>query len=200
MFKPDLKADLTAVAAIFTLLILIPFGYHTYSSSVKHAQQLELQLSATTDLVNDLYEENSDLHYALSELNKSYDQVEADLKYYRKLSGIKESLRKHSLEEQATGLALGWTESEWNHFATHNSSAQGICGVMPIWDPYLADLNIDPNSVEACIAIYNYYLNQTKSQVKALKEYKGIESNKHMWIVRKTLEVRSFILHKLKED
>lgn len=108
--------------------------------------------------------------------------------------------KHYSLEDQASGLALGWTESDWDYYATHNSDARGICGIMPEWDPYLAELNIDPNSIEACIAIYNYYLDRTDSKSKAIKHYKGIKSKRHMWQVQRTLEVRQFILKKLKED
>ena len=200
MFKPDLKADLTATGAIFTLLIC---GFMWASSAYhSHAQlaKLQAELQTAKHLVVELDSENDGLHEALAGLNQAYDDKEAEAKYFRKLSNIKEDLRNHSLEEQASGFSLAWTESEWDYYAIHDSDARGICGIMPEWDPYLAELNINPNSIEACIAIYNYYLDRTDSKSKAIKHYKGIKSKHNLWIIQRTLEVRQFILKKLKED
>ena len=200
MFKPDLKADLTATGAIFTLLVC---GFMWASSAYhSHAQlvQLQSQLSRANSLLIELDSENDGLHEALAGLNQAYDDKEAEANYFRKLSNIKEDLRNYSLEEQASGFSLAWTESEWDYYAKHNSDARGICGIMPLWDPYLAELNINPNSIEACIAVYNFYLDQTDSKTKALKKYKGIESKHNLWIIQHTLEVRQFILKKLKEQ
>lgn len=112
---------------------------------------------------------------------------------------VKNEVRFYSLEDQATGLALGWTETNWDYYAKHNSDAEGICGIMPIWHPYLQDLGIKPNSIEACIAIYNFYLDQTGSKSKAIREYKGIESKKYEWLIKHTLYLRQYILKRLKE-
>ena len=200
MFKPDLKADLTATGAIFTLLICAFMWASSAYQSHSQLAKLQSQLVRANSLLIELDSENDDLHEALAGLNAAYDDKESEANYFRKLSNLKEDLRIYSLEDQASGLALGWTESTWNYYATHNSDARGICGIMPEWNPYLAELNIDPNSIEACIAIYNYYLDRTDSKSKAIKHYKGIKSKRHMWQVQRTLEVRQFILHKLKEQ
>jgi hypothetical protein len=200
MFKPDLKADLTATGGIFTILIC---GFIWASSAYQsHTQlaKLNSQLLTAKHLVVDLHKENQQLQSSVLYLNQAYLDSQAEAKYYRKLSNLKEDLRQFTIEDQASALALGWTESNWDYKAKHNSSARGICGVMPLWDPYLAELKINPNSIEACIAIYNFYLDQTDSKTQAIKKYKGIESKHNLWIVKRTLEVRTYILHKLKED
>ena len=200
MFKPDLKADLTATGGIFTILICGVIWASSAYQSHKQLTKLNSQLLTAKHLVVDLHKENQQLQSSVLYLNQAYLDSQAETSYYRKLSNLKEDLRNYSLEDQASGLALGWTESDWDYYATHSSDARGICGVMPEWDPYLAELNINPNSIEACIAIYNFYLNRTDSKSKAIKRYKGIKSKHHMWIIQRTLEVRQFILHKLKEN
>ena len=199
MFKPDLKADLTATGAIFTLLVCAYMWASSAYHSHQHIAHLQSQLLQAKTIAVELDQTNDSLHSTLQQLNTAYDELEAEANYHRKLSNLKEDLRIYSLEDQASGLALGWTESAWNYYAIHNSDARGICGVMPEWDPYLAELNINHNSIEACIAIYNYYLERTDSKAKAIKHYKGIKSKRHMWQVKRTLEVRQFILRKLKE-
>lgn len=121
------------------------------------------------------------------------------IKEIKNIFKIQKEIKFYSLEDQASAYALGWTETEWDYYAKHSSDAEGICGVMPLWNPYLKELNIKPNSLEACIAIFNFYKEQTGSTPKAIKEYKGVESKKHMWIVFHTLYIRQYILKKLKE-
>lgn len=200
MFKPDLRADLTATGAIFTIIVCSFIWVSANFQFAKQLEQLHSGLFTAKSLVVELYTENVQLHSSVVYLNQAYIDSQAEAKYYRKLSNLKEDLRQFTIEDQASGLALGWTESNWDYKAKHNSSARGICGVMPLWDPYLAELKINPNSIEACIAIYNFYLDQTASKTQAIKKYKGIESKHNLWIVKRTLEVRTYILHKLKED
>lgn len=76
MFKPDLKADLTATGAIFTLLICgfmwASSAYHSHSQLAK----LQSQLSRANSLLIELDSENDGLHEALAGLNQAYDSVE----------------------------------------------------------------------------------------------------------------------------
>jgi len=200
-FNPDLKADLTAVGGIYIIIIGLSMWIHSNYKLQTELIQLKADYFQAKTLVVELDSTNTSLHEALISLNKSYDEVENKANYFQKLSGLKEDLRKqYSLEDQATGLALGWTESEWNYYANHRSAARGICGVMPLWDDYLHDLGIKPNSIEACIAIYNFYLDQTGSNTKAVKNYKGIESKKYEWLVKHTLYLRQYILKRLKDE
>ena len=199
-FNPDLKADLTAIGGIYTIIIVLSMWIHSNYKLQHELTQLKADYFQAKVLVVELDSTNTSLHEALISLNKSYDEVESKANYFQKLSGLKEDLRSYSLEDQATGYALGWTETEWNYYATHNSAARGICGVMPLWDDYLHDLGIKPNSIEACIAIYNFYLDQTGSNTKAVKNYKGIESKKYEWLIKHTLYLRQYILKRLKEQ
>lgn len=200
--KPkELNLDLLiAIGTIFTLLIVLSTWVTTHielKSKLEVATSKAQQAEAT---IQELSTTNLSLHSSLISLNKSYDELEAKANYFQKLSGLKEDLRSYSLEDQASAYALGWTETEWDYYAKHSSDAEGICGVMPLWNPYLQELNIKPNSLEACIAIFNFYKEQTGSTPKAIKEYKGVESKKHMWIVAHTLYIRQYILKKLKES
>lgn len=197
--KTDLRADLTAVGAIYILGITLVCWLNSHYKLQSELSSLKAEYHQAKIAVVELDTTNTSLHKSLISMNKAYDDLEEEKKYFQKLSGIKEDLRSYSLEDQASAYALGWTETEWDYYAKHSSDAEGICGVMPLWNPYLQELNIKPNSLEACIAIFNFYKEQTGSTPKAIKEYKGVESKKHMWIVFHTLYIRQYILKKLKE-
>ena len=194
----ELKADLTAVGAIFILIIMLSVNFISEHRLAKELYQTKVDLLTAKVIVVELDKKNDGLHEALAGLNNAYTDLESEANYWKKLSNIKDLLRQYSLEDQATGLSLAWTESDWNYNAKHKSSARGICGVIPLWDPYLKERGIKPNSVDACIAIYNFYLEQTGSKSNAIKEYKGIESKRHLHLVKKTLEVKQIILKELK--
>lgn len=68
--------------------------------------------------------------------------------------------------------------------------AQGICGVIPEYhNDTLVKLNVDLNSLKACEVIYLEYLKKNKgNKIKALADYKGIESKKNMYLVYKVLD------------
>ena len=79
-----------------------------------------------------------------------------------------------------------------NYNADHgdNGKTIGICGVIPkYWNQYLKSQNIKVNSLQACYAIFNKLREEHKTTTGALKAYKGIESKKKEWIVKKVLTV-----------
>ena len=46
------------------------------------------------------------------------------------------------------------------------------------------------NSLKACEVVYNYYLELNNgNKVKALIEYKGIQSKNNLWIVENVLKI-----------
>ena len=48
--------------------------------------------------------------------------------------------------------------------------------------------------------MYQYYLDKTNSETKALKEFKGIESKKKLWVVRKIQRVTNEVKDKYLKD
>ena len=64
-----------------------------------------------------------------------------------------------------------------------------VCGVKPLWNDFLIEQGVEPNSILAGYTIYQHYLTKTSSQYKALKGFKGIISHKNFWIVNKVQRV-----------
>ena len=75
-----------------------------------------------------------------------------------------------------------------------------VCGVKPLWNNYLVEQGIEPNSILAGYTVYQYYLDKTNSKTKALKEFKGIESKKKLWIIRKVQRVTNEVKDKYLKD
>ena len=97
---------------------------------------------------------------------------------------------------------LAFSESSLDYNAYHNDNGftVGICGVIPYyWKDYLDSVNVKVNSLKACHAIYQKLLEEHKTKEKALKKYKGIESKKKEWIVKKILKVTKQIKSDIKK-
>lgn len=73
--------------------------------------------------------------------------------------------------------------------------AKGICGIVPKFhEELLKENNVKLNSLKACEVVYNYYLQENQgNKIKALKEYKGIESKENMYLVYKVIEIEKEI-------
>lgn len=94
------------------------------------------------------------------------------------------------MEEKIEALSLCYSESPWNYDANHQGKYINVCGVNPYyWADHLKEQNIKVNSILAGYEVYRYYLGKTKSPILALKEFKGIESKRKMWIVYKVRRV-----------
>lgn len=123
------------------------------------------------------------------------------IKELKNLFKVQKEVKNYSLEEQALGLALCFTESSWNYNANHQGLYSNICGNKPHWTPYLNELGIEANSIEAGIAIYKHYKEKNNgSRFLALKDYKGIKNPKNYYIINSTLQLREIILQRLKND
>lgn len=122
------------------------------------------------------------------------------IKELKNLFKVQKEVKNYSLEEQALGLALCFTESSWNYNANHQGLYSNICGNKPHWTPYLNELGIEANSIEAGIAIYKHYKEKNNgSRFLALKDYKGIKNPKNYYIINSTLQLREIILQRLKK-
>ena len=192
--------ELNAVGAIFTLIVVGGMYLHDIHTQNKKIQELEKDYNVAKKIVVELDKEHKETQLIVSDLARAYDVMRDDMQEVQTLLKIKDNLRGYSIEEKAIGLAIAWTESTWDFNANHKSDAEGICGVIPeFWQDYLAEKNIDVNSVAACIEIYKFYKEENKgSKTKAIKEYKGIENN--IYLIEKTLKIRDKILKILKES
>lgn len=75
-----------------------------------------------------------------------------------------------------------------------------MCGVKPLWHPYLNEVGVPTNSILGGYTVYQFYLDKTGSTAKALKEFKGIESKKKLWVVRKIQRVTNEVKDKHLKD
>ena len=192
--------EITAVGAIFTLIVSTGIYFQTAYQQNKTIEELTHNYQEAKKLVVELDTEHKETQLIVKDLTRAYDVLRDDLLEVQTLIKIKDNLRGYSIEEKAIGLAIAWTESTWNFNANHKSDAEGICGVIPdYWSDYLNSKGIDVNSVAACIEIYKFYKEENKgSKTKAIKEYKGIENN--IQLIEKTLTIRDKILKILKEN
>ena len=169
----------------------------TSIDNYKSIKTIQNQHSTIQSLTSEVFDKNLEIYT----LQTSIETLEEDVQYYQKLVNIKEHLRSYSVEEQATALAVGFSESGWNYDADHQGEYSNICGNKPYWDDFLAEKNIPINSLEACIAIYKHYKEKNNgSRFLALKDYKGIKNPKNYYIINSTLQLREIILQRLKND
>lgn len=198
--------ELTAVGAIYALIITIALYFTNIYNHNKQFQKLaKITLETqritleTQRIAMEAKAEQKRAYQAVDKVYMLLEEAYSDIDYYQKLVGIKEELKDYSTEEIAMGLALAWTESSWNYEANHNSSAKGICGVVPkLWEDYLIERYVELNSVAACIEIFKYY-REDNTRKQAIKEYKGIESKKREYLIPYTIKIRNLILKRLQQ-
>lgn len=90
--------------------------------------------------------------------------------------------------------ALGLCFSEntsLEYDVSHQGLYEHVCGVKPLWNSYLDEQGVERNSILAGYTVYQYYLDKTNSETKALKKFKGIQSSEKNWIVKKVQRVIS---------
>lgn len=98
-------------------------------------------------------------------------------------------------------LALAFTESSLDYYVNHRDGGKtvGPCGiVLRNWKDFLKEKNISPYSIRSCEAVFNELLEQYKTPYLALKKYKGIESQKKVWIVKKVFKIQKELIRKYK--
>lgn len=198
--KADIKADLTAVGAIYILIVLLSTYIFIHIENTKQFQILQNQLITIQQELVKTQEDLSMMEENTKSLNEYADTLEYQLKDLHKLETIRRELRNYTTEEKSVGLALYWTEGNWERYPDHkdNGYTQGGCGVTPFWNTFLAEKGISKYSIEACIEIYKYYKEKTKSQYDAIKEYKGAERNTK--IVDHTIKLKNKIKSMLKSN
>lgn len=197
--KSELKNVLIALCGLFVgaLLTSVILVNRDQSISInKHIKDIEVL--------------NNKIEIISGELNKyktENSELRAELKSLSSLKKLKDDLRKlsrHTNDKNkiATTIALGFTETNLDHKAKHKQKGiVGICGAdKRDWEATLQEQNIPINSLMTCLAIYEYYLDETNDPKKAIKKYKGIKSNKHIGRVYIVEKLKVYIIHNLDED
>ena len=94
-----------------------------------------------------------------------------------------------STSDKIEALSLCYSESPFDYMAKHSGNYIDVCGVKPHWRDYIKEQGLKPNTIRAGYEVYRFYLEKNNGdKVKALKEFKGIESKDKMWIVKKVLD------------
>ena len=86
-------------------------------------------------------------------------------------------------------LTLCSTEvSTLDYSVSHQSKYTHICGVDPLWKPYLAERGIKYNSLQAAWAVFNYYYVESDYDIyKAILGFKGVQRNKEVKQIAKRI-------------
>ena len=97
-------------------------------------------------------------------------------------------------------LYLCFSESSLNYSANHQGRYTHVCGVDPIWKPYLSERNIPYNTLQAGWEVYMYYYyKNNQDRLKAILEFKGVEHNKKVKEISKKI-IKATNKVKTKED
>ena len=202
----DITQDILPLALMFTILVYLLFIYPMQITNKNKAYSELLEAKETAIYYYDLaysHEEavmalNASLdekEYIIAELQKKLNDPELS-----KLIKIKEDLRSYSLEDKATGIAIGWTEGGLRLNPNHgdNGFTQGPCGVTEYHVDYLHRLGLNRFSYASCIEIYKLYKDQNSgSKELAIKSYNGIKKN--TYLIEKYNSVRARVIKILKE-
>jgi hypothetical protein len=78
--------------------------------------------------------------------------------------------------------------STLDYSVSHQGRYTHVCGVDPLWKPYLKERGIKYNSLQAAWAVFNYYYEQSDyDQYKALLGFKGAIKNKKVKQISKKI-------------
>ena len=98
--KTDTNADLTAVGAIFTILILLATWYNQYITTKKQLLKLQSNYLQAAHLVIQLDAENTALHNGTIALNAHIDTLESSKQELTTLLKIKDELLQATLKKK----------------------------------------------------------------------------------------------------
>ena len=202
----NIQSDILPLALMFTiavyLITILPAqiikGNKVYSEllEAKETAIYYYDLAyAHEEAVMDLNASLDEKEYLIVELQKKLNDPELS-----KLIKIKEDLRSYSLEEKATGIAIGWTEGSLRLNPDHkdNGFTQGPCGVTEYHVDYLHSLGLNRYSYASCIEIYKLYKDKhSGSKYEAIKSYKGIKEN--TYLIKRYESIRKRVLTILKD-
>ena len=202
----DIQNDLFPLALMFIIVFYLIFILPTQLLNKNKAYQ---ELLEAKDLTIYYYDRANSLEDSVVSLNDYIDNQDSAIISLKnklndpelaKLIKIKDDLRGYSLDEKATGIAIGWTEGSFEEDPDHkdNGFTVGPCGVTEYHVEYLSELGIDRYSYASCIEIYKLYKDKhSGSKYEAIKSYKGIKEN--TYLIKRYESIRKRVLTILKD-
>ena len=202
----DIRSDILPLALMFIIVFYLIFILPVQLLNKNKAYQELLQAKETAIYYYDRANSLEDSVVSLNDYIDKQDSIIISLQNklndpeLAKLIKIKDDLRGYSLDEKATGIAIGWTEGSFEEDPDHkdNGFTKGPCGVTEYHIEYLSELGIDRYSYASCIEIYKLYkLKHSGSKYEAIKSYKGIKEN--TYLIKKYESIRARVIKILKE-
>ena len=203
----DIQSDILPLALMFIIAVYLITILPVQLLNKNKAYQELLQAKELTIYYYDRANSLEDSVVSLNDYIDNQDSAIISLKNklndpeLSKLIKIKDDLRGYSLDEKATGIAIGWTEGSFEEDPDHkdNGFTVGPCGVTEYHIEYLSELGIDRYSYASCIEIYKLYKDKhSGSKYKAIKSYKGIKEN--TYLIKRYESIRKRVIKILKED
>lgn len=183
-----MNRDIKALMAIYTILILVGWNIGLkYEVEKEKVKKLEaMQVAINLNEINDSY------IVMLESMNRYADSLERDLEQNKLLKDFL------SIDDRnkAIVLAIAFTESSLRYDVKHNEKwTIGIGGIRPNFYPDLFENGLNPNSLLAIEKVYLSLMDKfDNDKVSVLKHYKGIKSQKNMYLVHNVLELEKKIL------
>lgn len=202
----DIQPDILPLALMFIIAVYLITILPVQLLNKNKAYQELLQAKETAIYY---YDRSNSLEDSVVSLNDYVDeqgsiiislQNELNDPELAKLIKIKDDLRGYSLDEKATGIAIGWTEGSFEEDPDHkdNGFTKGPCGVTEYHIEYLSELGIDRYSYASCIEVYKLYKKKhSGSKYEAIKSYKGIKEN--TYLIKRYESIRKRVLTILKD-
>lgn len=85
-FTPDLKADLTAIGGIYTLILILSMWIYSDYKLKHELYQLKSDYYQAKTVIVELDNTNTSLHQSLISMNEAYDDIES--KFYNDIPGM----------------------------------------------------------------------------------------------------------------
>ena len=197
----DIQSDIFPLALMFIIAVYLITILPTQLLNNNKAYQELLQAKELTIYY---YNRANSMEDSVVSLNNHIDNQDSAIISLQdklndpelaKLIKIKDDLRGYSLDEKATGIAIGWTEGSFEEDPDHkdNGFTKGPCGVTEYHIEYLSELGIDRYSYASCIEIYKH----SGSKYEAIKSYKGIKKN--TYLIKRYESIRKKVLTILKD-
>lgn len=202
----DIQSDILPLALMFIIAVYLITILPVQLLNKNKAYQELLQAKETAIYYYDRSNSMEDSVVSLNDYVYEQDSIIISLQNklndpeLAKLIKIKDDLRGYSLDEKATGIAIGWTEGSFEEDPDHkdNGFTKGPCGVTEYHIEYLSELGIDRYSYASCIEIYKLYKDKhSGSKYEAIKSYKGIKEN--TYLIKRYNSVRARVIKILKD-